>query len=244
MNPAAVVAAEYERRLSGLLAERLGGAEGGLMRHVDRAAPYLPNELAMRVRQLVADLAALSSGRAEMDNIDKFRASADAIIAAVAMVLPRGTRDGRAASPRRTVFWHLLVALAAPFVGLSLNYTLKIHTPLLAGVSLLWAWGGYVYWVIDRIVKLWLPPSVTRGGLRTFVAVLFFWCPVALGWALLNVKDWQRAKYAIRHAIPHDASITFNDRDQFAVNPTTGLPMMGSVDIGGNPYGFFGKLDD
>lgn len=192
MNQTAAVAAEYEQRLSRLLAERFGGGEGGFARGADRAALYLPKDLVPRLRQLIADLAALRSGQAEVDNIEKFRASADAIIAAVSTALPSGKPRGKRGSPRRAVFWHILVALAAPFVGLSLNYALKIHTPLLVSVLLFWAWGGYLYWVIDRIVKLWLPRSVTRGGLRTFVALLFFWCPVALGWALLNFKDWRR----------------------------------------------------
>lgn len=192
MSQTAAVAAEYEQRLSRLLAERFGGGEGGFARGADRAALYLPKDLAPRLRQLMADLVAIRSGQADVDNIEKFRASADAVIAAVAAALPSGKSHGRRGSPRRAVFWHFLVALVAPFVVLSLNYALKIHAPLLVSVFLFWAWGGYLYWVIDRIVKLSLPPSVTRGGLRTLVAFLFFWCPVALGWAVLRFIDWWR----------------------------------------------------
>jgi len=194
LSHTAVVAAEYEQRLSRLLAERFGAGEGGFARGADRAAHYLPNDLALRLRQLMVDLVAIRSGQAEVDNIEKFRASADAVIAAVAAALPSGKSHGRRGSPRRAVFWHLLVALVAPFVVLSLNYVLKMHAPLLVSVFLFWAWGGYLYWVIDRIVKLSLPPSVTRGGLRTFVAVLFFWCPAALGWAVLRFVDWWRRR--------------------------------------------------
>lgn len=212
VNETAAVAAEYEQRLSHLLAEQLGEGEGGLTRRVDRAAPYLPNDLALRVRQLIADLAALKSGRAEVDHIEAFRAAADAIIAAVAAALLSRQAQERRGSPRQGVVWHLLVALAAPFVVLSLNYALRIHTPLLVGVLLLWAWGGYLYWVLDRIVRLWLPPSLTRGGLRTFVASLFFWCPVALGWAVLRFVDWRR-----RYTLPGAGYTGPIDRDWKAI---------------------------
>jgi hypothetical protein len=245
MSQTAAVAAEYEQRLSRLLAERFGGGESGLARVADRAAPYLPNVLVPRLRQLIADLAALRSGRAEVDDIEKFGASADAVIAAVAAALPTSRPQERRGSLRRAVFWHLLVALAVPFVGLALSYELKINTPLLVGILLFWAWGGYLYWVIDRIIQVWLVPSAIRGGLRTIVAFLFFWCPVALVWAVLLFIDWRRAKYGTKRATPHEASSIFDDdQGKFTVNPTTGLPMMGSGDIGGNPYGFFGKSDN
>ena len=192
MSQTAAVAAEYEQRLSRLLAGRFGGGDGGLARVADRAAPYLPNDLGPRLRQLIADLAALRSGRAEVDDIEKFGASADAIIAALAAALPTSKPQERRGSLRRAVFWHLLVALAVPFVGLALSYELKINTPLLVGILLFWAWGGYLYWIIDRILQVWLVPSVIRGGLRTIVASLFFWCPVALVWAVLQFIDWRR----------------------------------------------------
>ncbi len=148
-------------------------------------------------------------------------------------------------SRRLGMLWHLLVALTVPFVGLALSYELKINTPLLVGILLFWAWGGYLYWVIDRIIQVWLVPSAIRGGLRTIVAFLFFWCPVALVWAVLLFIDWRRAKYGTKRATPHEASSIFDDdQGKSTVNPATGLPMMGSVDIGGNPYGFFGKSDN
>lgn len=199
MSQTAAVAAEYEQRLSRLLAGRFGGGQGGLARVADRAAPYLPNDLVPRLRQLIAELAALRSGRAEVDDIEKFGASADAVIAAVAAALPTSKPQERKGSLRRAVFWHLLVALAVPFMGLAISYELKINTPLLVGILLFWAWGAYLYWVIDRIVQVWLVPSVIRGGLRTIVASLFFWCPVALGWAVLRFIDWRR-RYALRGA--------------------------------------------
>ncbi len=249
-----VTAAEFENRLARLLEERFGAGRGALLQRADKAALYLPADLARRLRELVQNIADLKSGASRADPL-VFRASAEAIMASLrAPAIRRGVERGDWRKRFRYVVLGLLllspVIIFLSLLGCALAPTVSCEASrgtlsLLLVLSTYFIWPSFLYWVMDRAVKNAIPDSRGRVVARTVVFMLFFWAAGAwlVGYCVnplgregdedregdADSGSWGGSSAGYR---------AFDDDDSvLSVNPATGLPMRYGVDAAGNCYG-------
>ncbi len=185
----AAVAREYLGRLMDVLGDRFGVHSGDPLARAAAAARYLPESLAARLMRFARVLDECGKGRCKIRSPDAFRASAEALLAALH---GRGVSRTQRAAERsvRALFalGHTLLILS-PIAVVLLSASGALNLGTLGYIAYGWAWGAYVYWLIDRTIVRRLRPTWVRGLLRVVAAAPFaIGSPAALALAVINAR--------------------------------------------------------
>lgn len=95
----------------------------------------------------------------------------------------------------------------------------------------LWVGMGYLYWAWDRGLQDGWRPSRMRGVLRSLLVLLLGASPVVIVMAVFNLRAYAKSS-------PVESNgTTYSSAASDHVNPATGLPMVGILDVAGNAFG-------
>lgn len=150
-------------------------------------------------------------------------------------------------------FYHSLVLLGAT-IGYSHLATFGFVPPNWLDRIAVWLGLGYLYWAWDGGLQASWPACRTRTVLRCLLLTLVASSPIAVVLAACKLRNYvqsdpaerDRSSYAVDDCdemLLTNRIVDWGDLNEAeirwdeGVNPATGLPLVGNMDIQGNPYG-------